>query len=689
MRFLKRQNTNSAALNGRGIRYEANEVSEINSSNALIVPKGSNADRPGTSPITPVTGMIRYNTDEEYFEVYALDATYFTPGWQRFRTETPKLVRHQNLGVGDDTEALFGPLDSGDPQMKEPYAARPEQILVFYEGYYQSPNTDYSLVQNPCRVSSNRVGFYADGAAVAAAATGFATIRSWDLSYVNFKQLGFYNGQTIVISGSASNNGTYEILGVDPVGNYITLTTALVNEFNAGFTTIMVVDGFKNSTVATGTASATAAGSNLISIDSPYSGDYDVGEEIIFDAAIGNIVANKRYIIDSIASPDITVRSLEKGIATATFPARTLSSAVTFNVTTSSGNGVTAVLGFAPQSVAPFIVGQDITVSGVTPVGYNGTFTVTACTTSTVSYANATTGALTVSGTVSSTPTGSGSSVTITFAAQSMAPYYVGQTITASGFTPAGYNGTYVVTGAAVNSVSYANATVGNVTVAGTISSANNEIIVTSSTGLAAGMEIEFAGAYAYNVGEVTEVNTTGNLITVDDTAGLQVGMQIVFNGNQLGNLVPETEYYVLTIPSSTTITISATLGGPVFNPGIALGDMYFTASGATMGSIAVDTTYYVLSTPTATSVVISATSGGSQFAITRDTGYVVWESTQVSPITMINASGSVNWVSGSLYSNTTGNNTYIKFTLTSGVGTTGDVPALNRPVTAIHNFDK
>jgi hypothetical protein len=306
-----------------------------------------------------------------------------------------------------------------------------------------------------------------------------------------------------------------------------------------------------------------------------------------------------------------------------------------------------------------------------------------------VSYLNATTGPLTVSGTVSSAPTGDGSSVTITFAAQSLTPYYVGQTITASGFTPAGYNGTYTVTACTVNSVSFANATVGNVTVAGTISSANNEIIVTSSTGLAAGMEIEFAGAYAYNVGEVTQVNTTGNLITVDDTAGLQVGMQIVFNGNQLGNVVPETEYYILTIPNTTTITISATLGGPAFDPGIAVGNMYFTASGATMGSIAVDTIYYVLSTPTATSVVISATSGGTQLAITRDTGYVVWESTQVSPITMINASGSVNWVSGTLYSNTTGNNTYIKFTLTSGVGATGDVPGLGRPVTAIHNFDK
>jgi hypothetical protein len=68
--------------------------------------------------------------------------------------------------------------------------------------------------------------------------------------------------------------------------------------------------------------------------------------------------------------------------------------------TATSGDGTTATLTFAAQAAAPFEVGSQIIVAGVTPTGYNGTFTVTACTTTTVSYLNATTGAQTVAGTV-------------------------------------------------------------------------------------------------------------------------------------------------------------------------------------------------------------------------------------------------------------------------------------------------
>lgn len=71
-------------------------------------------------------------------------------------------------------------------------------------------------------------------------------------------------------------------------------------------------------------------------------------------------------------------------------------------ITTTAATGAagTATLTFAAQSSAPFAVGQTITVAGITPSGYNGTYVVTACTTTTVSYANATTAAQTVAGTI-------------------------------------------------------------------------------------------------------------------------------------------------------------------------------------------------------------------------------------------------------------------------------------------------
>ena len=73
---------------------------------------------------------------------------------------------------------------------------------------------------------------------------------------------------------------------------------------------------------------------------------------------------------------------------------------VTANTIGASGTGTVATLTFAAQAVIPFNIGEIIVVSGVTPAGYNGTYTVTNSSVSSVSYANATTGAQTVSGTV-------------------------------------------------------------------------------------------------------------------------------------------------------------------------------------------------------------------------------------------------------------------------------------------------
>jgi len=65
-----------------------------------------------------------------------------------------------------------------------------------------------------------------------------------------------------------------------------------------------------------------------------------------------------------------------------------------------SGNGSTVTITFANQTAAPFAIGNNIVISGVTPTAYNGTFVVTACTTNSVSYASTATGSQTVAGTV-------------------------------------------------------------------------------------------------------------------------------------------------------------------------------------------------------------------------------------------------------------------------------------------------
>ena len=76
---------------------------------------------------------------------------------------------------------------------------------------------------------------------------------------------------------------------------------------------------------------------------------------------------------------------------------------LTFVVASASGTGTTATVVFSgPETMT---VGDPVTISGCTPSGYNGTFTVTAASAGSVSFSNATTGALTALGTVNQAST--------------------------------------------------------------------------------------------------------------------------------------------------------------------------------------------------------------------------------------------------------------------------------------------
>jgi hypothetical protein len=64
-------------------------------------------------------------------------------------------------------------------------------------------------------------------------------------------------------------------------------------------------------------------------------------------------------------------------------------------------------------------------------------------------------------------------------------------------------------------------------------------------------------------------VASSGTLVTVASTAGMSPGMKFVV-GTTIGNIVANAWYWVRTVPSGTTLTISATYGGSAFNPGTA-----------------------------------------------------------------------------------------------------------------------
>ena len=138
MRLLKAQNTNLRNIYGKGVKYDTLDLVTVDSTNSMIVPKGTDAQMPASS----INGMIRYNTDDNQFEVYQNNA------WREIRFKEPNQdpgIVWQNLGVGDATETVFGELNSGDTDFPVPDSA--ENILVLIENVVQIPTTNYEIRQ--------------------------------------------------------------------------------------------------------------------------------------------------------------------------------------------------------------------------------------------------------------------------------------------------------------------------------------------------------------------------------------------------------------------------------------------------------------------------------------------------------------------------------------------------------------
>jgi hypothetical protein len=111
-----------------------------------------------------------------------------------------------------------------------------------------------------------------------------------------------------------------------------------------------------------------------------------------------NAIPNKKYVDDTITSSifGLSYPKIERGDT----EIRVRDSLASVATIAATGNGTTATLTFATQPFVLFEVGQLITVTGIDPVGYNGTHVVQAATASTVSYLNATTAGQTVAGTI-------------------------------------------------------------------------------------------------------------------------------------------------------------------------------------------------------------------------------------------------------------------------------------------------
>lgn len=113
----------------------------------------------------------------------------------------------------------------------------------------------------------------------------------------------------------------------------------------------------------------------------------------------------------------------------------------------------------------------------------------------------------------------------------------------------------------------------------------------------------------------VTRTEQGTNLITCRETTSMYIGMPVIFTAG-FGGLTANAVYYILTIPTSTTFTVSSTWGGPV---------VYLTSAYNTSGNVQFATSNLTLKQPiTFTAPTVATTCTG----VTSTGNYVTLAST-------------------------------------------------------------
>ena len=92
-----------------------------------------------------------------------------------------------------------------------------------------------------------------------------------------------------------------------------------------------------------------------------------------------------------------------------------------------------------------------------------------------------------------------------------------------------------------------------------------------------------------------TITNGSSNTITCTTTNSFTIGREVVFTDTAFGSIVEGTTYYIRTIDSTTTFTISATQNGPVYALTTGTGSMTVTLPSVSTGQPTIRTYSFIL----------------------------------------------------------------------------------------------
>lgn len=465
------------------------------------------------------------------------------------------------------------------------------------------------------------------------ATANVGTVNSNVLSVTGTASAGnLSTGGTLSVSGNATT-GNLSTGGLDVTGN-LTIAGTSTNVSSALNVTGNLTGGNANitnlSAISFAVTGANIGNANISGILSgPTANITTVNASNI--SALGNVsgsnlIASGYLAVSGDASANrITVAS---GIVNNTYSIGgqiTVGANIQVTTTGSSGNGSVATLTFtSPQQSAPFPAGSSIIVSGLTPSGFNGTYSVTSSNTTTVTYANPTNGAVTAGGFVRSTGTsmilqgtanvgglvsagditganvtgstftatlfsgngasitginmfntgmrviitataGTGSIQTLSYSTQTYAPFSPGQSITVSGVTPTGYNGTFTVLTCTTTAVTMAGSATGSMSVSGVITGGAKAAAATLSETVTTGNQPNIT-----SVGTLTGLTLSGALTGTDITSS-----GFVLTSVQTGITAAGTSLAAATLLTKQVNVVSTSVTG--INDGVRL-------PGATVG---------------------------------------------------------------------------------------------------------
>ena len=447
---------------------------------------------------------------------------------------------------------------------------------------------------------------------------------------------GYASPPTIIFSGGGVTNPSQQAIAICTIaGGSISSVTVISAGFGYTSVPVITLSSVSGSALLTPVITTpqiintvASAGANTTQLTLLYPND---------PGTIGNATAvastSATMTTSSIAAGTLTVGTLSAGtisagmILTGSGVAQ-LSSLTTGTITTSTGTVTVTVI---TELTNPYAVGQLITVSGVAPTGYNGTYAVSAAagTTFSVTAGQISGTTLSLTGTVTnagniavgSVITGTGISANTYITVLNTATFtstIATTTITISGLSAGAISVGMVLSGGSVTAGTYISAFLGGTGSNGTYT-LNQSATGTPTTGTSYTVNNTQTSASVAIVGNTTTVsyaNATTGAMTVGGTVASNTYTYVVSGSGS--TWVTETNVGTNYAVSSTTITGTGNLVTLSTVSNLSIGNQISFAlpgAGVTLGNIIAGTTYHITNVISASKqVTISATPGGSSF---------------------------------------------------------------------------